>query len=103
MSDSESAAPAAIVSGGTYGIGRGVAVHLAERGYRVVAFGLDEPQPGSAAQHGSAGTAAELEQRGVRADVVEADVANAADVERVVSLALGRYGRIDALVNCAAI
>ena len=38
-----------VVSGGTYGIGRGIVLDLARRGWNVVAFGLDSRQPGSAA------------------------------------------------------
>ena len=44
-----SEAKTVVVSGGTYGIGRGIVLELAERGWNVVGFGLDSPQPGSAA------------------------------------------------------
>ena len=47
----------AIVSGGTYGIGRGVVLELARRGWNVVGFGLDGRQPGSAAEGGVEGGA----------------------------------------------
>ena len=36
-----------IVPGGTYGIGRGITLTLAGKGYRVVAFGLGARQMGS--------------------------------------------------------
>ena len=93
----------AIVTGGTYGIGRGITLKLASDGYRVVAFGLDGRQIGSAAENGRAGTSAELEARGLAADLLEADVARSEDVGRVVDFAMNAYGRIDALVNNAAI
>lgn len=32
-----------IVTGGTYGLGRGITLHLAKCGYRVVAFALMHP------------------------------------------------------------
>lgn len=93
----------AIVSGGTFGIGQAITMLLAGRGYRVVAFGLDAPQPGSTAEAGSYVTAQLLEEAGLSADLLEADVSIAADVQRVVEQAIGRYGRVDALVNNAAI
>ncbi len=40
---------------------------------------------------------------GLSLDVLEADVSKAADVQRVVEFALQKYGRVDALVNNAAI
>jgi len=52
-----------IVSGGTYGIGRGITVALAERGWQVVAFGVESQQPGSAAANGIAGTQSVLAEQ----------------------------------------
>ncbi|HVL55062.1 MAG TPA: SDR family oxidoreductase [Burkholderiaceae bacterium] len=95
--------PAAIVSGGTYGIGRAITLSLARRGWDVVAFGLESRQPASTAEHGGEATRAELQALGLTAQVLEADVSVAADVERIVQVALRAHGRIDALVNNAAI
>lgn len=95
--------PVVVVSGGTFGIGRAITVTLARRGLRVVAFGLDARQIGSAAENGSAATLADCERAGCGADILDADVSRAADVERVVEHALARFGRIDALVNNAAV
>src|SRR5579859_3505543 len=92
-----------IVTGGTYGIGRGITTELAQRGYQVVAFGLDSPQPFSQAAKGTAGTRNELTTLGLNADVLEADVSVSEDVDRVVRFTLEKYGRIDGLVNNAAI
>lgn len=92
-----------IVTGGTYGIGRAVTIKLAERGWTVVAFGLDDRQVGSVAEAGRIGTSDELKGRGLTADLLQADVSKAADVQRVVDFAIDRHGRIDALVNNAAI
>ena len=49
-----------IVTGGTYGIGRGISLTLAQRGHRVVSFGLEAKQIGSMAERGIGGTQAEL-------------------------------------------
>ncbi len=92
----------AIVAGGTYGIGRGIALRLARAGWHVVAFGLNTRQPGSAAEGGVEGTRAALAEAGLTGDVLEGDVSVAADVDRVVQHALDATGRIDGLVNIAA-
>ena len=42
-----------IVTGGTFGIGAGISVELARRGWHVVAFGLDAAQVSSIAQDGT--------------------------------------------------
>ncbi|MDM0015360.1 SDR family oxidoreductase [Variovorax sp. J22P168] len=91
-----------IVSGGTFGLGQSITVELARRGHRVVAFGLDRPQVSSTAQ-GFDGLRAELDAAGCTADVLEADVSDAADVQRVVAHTIDRHGSIDGLVNNAAI
>lgn len=95
--------PVAIVTGGTFGLGRGITLGLAQRGYRVVAFGLEAPQVSSTAADAIPSLAAELSERGLAADLLEADVSDEADVDRVVAHAIDRYRRIDALVNNAAI
>jgi len=92
-----------IVTGGTYGIGRGITLALAQRGHHVVSFGLEARQMGSVAEYGIAGTQAELEKAGLAADLLEADVSSPEDTQRVAELAMSRYGRIDGLVNNAAI
>lgn len=96
-------AKVAIITGGTFGIGKAITLKLAEDGYRVVAFGLDTPQPSTLAADGIAPLRAELASRKLTGEVLEADVAVSADVDRVVRHALECYGRIDALVNNAAI
>lgn len=93
----------AIVSGGTYGIGRATTLALAGAGWRVVAFGLDAPQPGSAARDGIAGTRELLADAGLEATLLEADVSDEGECARVVDAALAAGGRIDAVVNNAAI
>lgn len=93
----------AIVTGGTFGIGMAISLELARRGFRVVAFGLDAPQISSIARDGTQTLRASLQAEGLDADVMEADVSRAADVEKVVAHTIARYQRIDALVNNAAI
>ena len=92
-----------IVTGGTFGIGRAITLRLAALGHAVVAFGLESPQISSTAAAAIPGLASGLGERGLQADLLEADVSNASDVARVVETTLERHGRIDALVNNAAI
>lgn len=91
-----------IVTGGTFGLGLSITVELARRGHQVVAFGLAEPQVSSTAQGFDAVRQA-LADAGCSADILDADVSVAADVQRVVAHAVSRYGAVHGLVNNAAI
>jgi NAD(P)-dependent dehydrogenase (short-subunit alcohol dehydrogenase family) len=92
-----------IVTGGTFGIGRAITIGLARRGHAVVAFGLEAPQVSSTAAAAIPSLKTELREAGLDAELMEADVSMAADVERVVDRALSLHARIDGLVNNAAI
>ncbi len=92
-----------LVSGGTFGIGRAITLGLAQRAHSVVAFGLEAPQVSSTAQSAIPGLRAELSHRGLEVQLMEADVSRADDVAEVVGFALAHFGRIDAVVNNAAI
>lgn len=91
-----------IVTGGTFGLGQAITIELARRGHQLVAFGLTGPQVSSTA-HGTESLRAELEEKGLSADILEADVTRESDVQRVVQHTLQRHGRIDGLVNNAAV
>src|SRR5690348_2976840 len=87
--------PVALVTGGGRGIGRGACQALARAGYAVaINFAGNE-------------TAARETQQslgpGAEALLCRADVAAAADRDRLVDAVLERWGRIDALVNNAGI
>lgn len=85
----------AIVTGGTYGIGRAITLTLARDGCRVVAFGIDARQ--------AEGTEVSLAELGLSAHLIQGDVADAADVRRAVDFTLRTHGRVDILCNNAAI
>ncbi len=84
----------ALVSGAGRGIGRGIAVALGERGWSVVV----NYRGNSAAAQVTSGL---VEKAGGRALVVQADVALAADRQRLVTQTLESFGHIDLLVNNA--
>ena len=86
----------AIVTGASGGIGRAVARRLAHDG-----FGVVVSYAGSATR--AEETVAEIEAAGARASAVQGDVADAADVERLFSTAVSRFGDVDVVVNCAGI
>ncbi len=86
----------ALVTGGSRGIGRAIALELATSGAAVIVN-----------YHGQAAAAAavvaEIEAGGGRALAVQADVALADDAQRLVKAALDTFGRLDILVNNAGI
>jgi len=96
--------PVTIVTGGSYGLGQAITVELARRGHRVVSFGLNQSQVSSTAQ-GFDELARALADAKVQDNVIvlEADVSKQPDVEQVVETALEHFGRIDGVVNNAAI
>jgi NAD(P)-dependent dehydrogenase (short-subunit alcohol dehydrogenase family) len=83
----------AVVTGGASGIGRGIALALAEKQAAVVLADVD--------QDGAAGVASELEARGARALAVACDVAEEAQVEALADRAWSAFGRVDLLFNNA--
>jgi 3-oxoacyl-[acyl-carrier protein] reductase len=87
---------AAIVTGASGGIGRAVSLRLAGDGFAVVVN-----YAGNEAKADEVVT--EIKTAGGRAITIQADVANAADVERLLRNTLGAFGRIDVVVNCAGI
>jgi NAD(P)-dependent dehydrogenase (short-subunit alcohol dehydrogenase family) len=83
----------AVVVGGTTGIGRALALGLAEAGATVVASARRADQVES--------VAAELEQRGSRTLRATSDVGSKASLEKLLEVTLARFDKVDILVNCA--
>ena len=93
---SESIRRAAIVTGGSRGIGRAVCLALAAQGLDIVVN-----YAGSAAA--AAETAALCEEKGVKAITVQADVSTAQGTDALFEAAMAAFGRVDVLVNNAGI
>jgi len=87
---------AALVTGGSRGIGRGIAVELGRLGYAVVVNYATRPD---AAEQ----VVAEIAQAGGVAVAARGDVGSADDRRGLVCRALDEFGRIDLLVNNAGI
>jgi 3-oxoacyl-[acyl-carrier protein] reductase len=86
----------AIVTGASGGIGRVVAKRLATDGFAVAVGYAGNPATAEA-------LVAEIEAAGGRAIAVHADVASAADVERLFEQTRGVFGSLDVVVHCAGI
>ncbi|OOY03090.1 SDR family NAD(P)-dependent oxidoreductase [Thioclava sp. F28-4] len=84
----------ALVTGGSRGIGRAIALALAEQGAKVAFCHPDDAQAHD--------TLAEL-QKLTEAESLPADVADEAQVEGMFDAVMSRFGRIDILVNNAGI
>ncbi len=83
-----------IVTGAGSGIGKAVAMQLASEGGRVLVFDLNEQRGNATAQEIGAAKGEVLFLRG--------DAGNPADIQAAVKLAVDRWGRIDVVVNDAA-
>ncbi len=83
----------AIVTGGGRGLGKGECVRLAEEGVKVVAADIID----------TADTVQEIESKGGTAIGLHVDVTSEQDTKRMVEETMARFGRIDILVNNAAI
>lgn len=84
-----------LITGGSRGIGRTTALTLAAEGADLVLLGLDED--------GLHRVADEVRVGGRRCLTCRADVSREDDVQQAVGQALDHFGRIDVLVNNAAI
>lgn len=84
----------AVVTGGGSGIGEGIGRHLASRGLGVVLVGRRRPRLEE--------VSAAISERGGAAEVVEADLGDTGAPEVIVRAALERFGRLDVVVNNAA-
>jgi 3-oxoacyl-[acyl-carrier protein] reductase len=84
----------AVVTGSGRGIGRAIALKLAEAGASVVVNDIDKA---------AEAVAREIQAIGKQGQAVMADVSSTSDVAKLIETATATYGRIDILVNNAGI
>jgi NAD(P)-dependent dehydrogenase (short-subunit alcohol dehydrogenase family) len=85
----------ALVTGAGQGIGKAAALALAAAGADTVVSDINEPSLQA--------TAAAIAATGRRTLAIRADVGNLSEIDRMVSEAVARFGKIDALVNNAGV
>jgi hypothetical protein len=86
----------AVITGSTQGLGEAIAHMFADRGVRQIVV------TGRNAERGARVKSA-LEAKGVKAIFVEADLSVLTDVRKIMPACEQAFGRVDALVNAAAI
>ena len=88
--------PVALITGGSRGIGRGIALELARIGYDVlINFASNEAAAREVAQLSA--------QHGARAEIFRADISNAAQRAALVEFCRKTFSRLDLLVNNAGV
>jgi 3-oxoacyl-[acyl-carrier protein] reductase len=85
----------AIVTGGSKGLGKVIAKQLAQEGASTVINGRDMDALEKATR--------EIRQEGGRITAIQADVSNSRDVETMIDKIIQDHGRIDILINNAAV
>lgn len=85
-----------VVTGGTQGLGEGIARHLADKGAAGLVICGRNQERGQA-------VAADLEKSGVRTVYVPTDLEKEADCRNVIKVCDETFGRIDGLVNAAGV
>jgi glucose 1-dehydrogenase len=86
----------AIVTGGNSGIGRAIVLELARQGAGIVIDYVVHPEATAALER-------EIAELGDQSIGVDADVSQPAALQRLVDAAVGKFGRLDIMVNNAGI
>jgi 3-oxoacyl-[acyl-carrier protein] reductase len=92
----ETATRSAIITGASGGIGGAVAKRLAQDGFSVVVHYVGKPAAAQA-------VVADLKGTGGQGIAVQADIANAEDVQRLFKESMDVFGRPEVVVHCAGV
>lgn len=85
----------ALVTGASRGIGKAIALELAQQGYDIAISGRDLASLGQ--------SAAEIEAFGVKCKCITADLSEESSYEKLVEETVTAFGGLDILVNCAGL
>lgn len=86
----------ALITGGSRGIGKEIALYLAEKGNNIVFSYINNDEAAKK-------TLSEIEEKGVKALAVKADVSSFEDCSKLINETVEKMGSIDVLVNNAGI
>lgn len=86
----------ALVTGASRGIGRSIAIQLAEEGYKVAVNYAGNKEKADA-------VVKEIKAKGVEAFAIQANVANGDEVKAMIKEVVSQFGSVDVLVNNAGI
>jgi 3-oxoacyl-[acyl-carrier protein] reductase len=94
--------PVGLITGGSRGIGRGIALELAKIGYDLV---INYARNAGAAQQTAADclATARAVAKSIRAEICQADIACSDDRRKLVQFVQDKLGRLDLLVNNAGV
>ncbi len=95
--------PAAIVTGASRGIGKGIAKELASLGYDLVVNHFDFTTEGKPDESRAVQTQKEIKELGADCEILRGDISSAEDRSSLVALAKSKFGRCDMLVNNAGV
>jgi NADP-dependent 3-hydroxy acid dehydrogenase YdfG len=84
-----------VITGASSGIGKAIAIKLAENGVKVVLGARNAEQLEKVVE--------EIKSNGGEAAFTKTDVANKADLVQLVNVAVTRYGKLDVMVNNAGV
>lgn len=94
--DSDNRQRVALITGSSGGVGRAISVFLAQSGADIVAhYHKGKASADEVAQH--------IQRVGKKCLVVKANITESSEVKDMVQQVIAEFGRIDILINCAAI